>query len=281
VTWAVNGTDAAGLAPNVRISLSLDGGLTFPTELVASTPNDGSQVVTMPAVEAAAARIRIEAVGNYFFDVNDASFAIGVTPGTTITEGPAAKSFVLTRKARFSAASTMPGSTFICTFDGKSLPCSDRARVKLKPGTHVFRVAARSPVGVVDPTPATRRFAAPFNDGQLTRRTDGWRRVKDKGSYRGTYMLTRSKDQVLTRKAKRVSKVALVAHTGPRFGRVMVLLDGRRLKVIDLSSPQRAKKVLIKVTGLRGKRSGTFSIRTLDNKPVRIDGLGLLAKVRR
>ena len=33
VTWNVAGTDTAALAPNVRITLSIDGGLTFPTEL--------------------------------------------------------------------------------------------------------------------------------------------------------------------------------------------------------------------------------------------------------
>jgi hypothetical protein len=34
---------------NVKVSLSTDGGNTFPTVLLASTPNDGSQIVTHPA----------------------------------------------------------------------------------------------------------------------------------------------------------------------------------------------------------------------------------------
>ena len=279
VTWAVNGTDAAGLAPNVRISLSLDGGATFPVELAASTPNDGSQAVTIPSVQSAAARIKVEAVGNYFFDVNDAAFTIGTAPDTTITDGPAAKSFVLTRRARFAAASTTPGSTFVCTLDRKSIPCGASTRVKYKPGTHVFGVAARSASGVLDPTPATRVFAAPFNDGELTRVTKRWVRVKDKRSYRGAYLLTSAKGQVLTRRGRAITKVALVAHTGPRFGRVALMVNGKRLTVIDLSSPSLTKKVLIKVTGLKGKRSGRFSIRTLDDKPVRIDGLGLLSRI--
>jgi hypothetical protein len=130
-------------------------------------------------------------------------------------------------------------------------------------------VAARSPGGVLDPTPATRVFASPLNDGQLTRATTGWTRVKDKASYRGAYLLTRSKNQVLTRKATKTTKVALVAHTGPGFGRVAVILNGRILKIVDLSSPALVRKVLIKVSGVRGARSGTFSIRTLDDKPVR------------
>ncbi|MGA8845402.1 MAG: reprolysin-like metallopeptidase, partial [Nocardioides sp.] len=45
VTWAVNQT--ADLAPNVQISLSLDGGSSFPVVLAASTPNDGNHQVTL------------------------------------------------------------------------------------------------------------------------------------------------------------------------------------------------------------------------------------------
>ena len=44
VTWNVNNTSILPVnAANVKISYSTDGGLTFPTVLLASTPNDGSQ----------------------------------------------------------------------------------------------------------------------------------------------------------------------------------------------------------------------------------------------
>ena len=81
VTWSVAGTDAATLAPNVKISLSTDGGLTFPTVLADSTPNDGSQALLLPNVTTTTARIKVEAVDNYFFDINDADFSI--TPSST------------------------------------------------------------------------------------------------------------------------------------------------------------------------------------------------------
>ena len=51
VTWDVKGTDR--LAKNVKISLSTDGGATFGTVLAASTPNDGSETMVMPNVDAA------------------------------------------------------------------------------------------------------------------------------------------------------------------------------------------------------------------------------------
>lgn len=76
ITWAVNGTDAPALAPQVRILLSLDGGTTFDRVLAESTANDGAETVTLPNVPAAKARIKIEAVDNYFFAVNGADFEI-------------------------------------------------------------------------------------------------------------------------------------------------------------------------------------------------------------
>ncbi len=79
VTWAVNGT--ATLAPDVKISLSTDGGLSYPTVLVASTPNDGSQGVILPSLTTSTARLKVEAVDNYFFDVNDANFSITPSGG--------------------------------------------------------------------------------------------------------------------------------------------------------------------------------------------------------
>jgi hypothetical protein len=83
ITWSVNGTDAAN--PNVKISLSTDGGLTFPSVLLASTPNDGTQAVTLPNISTSAARIKVEAVGNIFFDISNANFTITATLPVVLT----------------------------------------------------------------------------------------------------------------------------------------------------------------------------------------------------
>ncbi|NQX35430.1 cell wall-binding repeat-containing protein [Herbiconiux sp. VKM Ac-2851] len=80
VTWSVNGTDRAGLAPTVRIRLSTDGGRSFDTVLADATANDGSETVTVPNVASSAVRIRVDAVDNYFFDLSDADVTIAAVP---------------------------------------------------------------------------------------------------------------------------------------------------------------------------------------------------------
>lgn len=74
IEWQVNGTRK--LAGKVRISLSTDNGRTWDHVLVKSTTNDGRAVVHFPNVTSGKAWLKISAVDNYFFDVNDTRFRI-------------------------------------------------------------------------------------------------------------------------------------------------------------------------------------------------------------
>ena len=90
ITWDVAGTTVSPVScANVKISLSTDGGQTFPTVLAASTPNDGSEVLTIPNTATTTARIKIESVGNIFFDISNSNFAItGSAPNCTTAFEP-------------------------------------------------------------------------------------------------------------------------------------------------------------------------------------------------
>lgn len=80
VTWNVaNTTNAPVSAANVKISFSSDGGLTFPTTILASTPNDGTQTITVPNIGTTQGRIKVEGVNNVFFDMSNVNFT--VVPG--------------------------------------------------------------------------------------------------------------------------------------------------------------------------------------------------------
>ena len=78
ILWEVANSDLSPVnCREVQISLSLDGGQTFPLILNPATPNDGQQTVRLPAgPDIPRARIRVAAVGNIFFDVNDADLNI-------------------------------------------------------------------------------------------------------------------------------------------------------------------------------------------------------------
>ncbi len=108
VTWSVNGTDQAPISVSqVRITLSTDGGQTFGTVLAASTLNDGSQAITIPNVTTSQARVRVEAVGNIFFDINDVDFPIGpcapvasqILPATAVSANAGDATLNLTENA--------------------------------------------------------------------------------------------------------------------------------------------------------------------------------------
>ncbi|MFT3911565.1 MAG: zinc-dependent metalloprotease family protein [Ferruginibacter sp.] len=78
INWDVaNSTAAPVSCANVKISLSVDGGYTWPYVLSATTANDGTESVTIPSVTATTtARVKVESIGNIFFDIDDFNFTI-------------------------------------------------------------------------------------------------------------------------------------------------------------------------------------------------------------
>ena len=193
VTWASRATDR--LAKNVKISLSTDGGTTFGTVLAASTPNDGSETLAMPNVDAGKVRIKIEAVDNYFFAVNAADFAL---------EGHArpaddhhvrdrrTTSIVLERSQKFTYTSSTYARRPSCARSTrKASPCDAIGlKQRFSAGTHTFTVAAVNAAGVADPTPATVSFTVPRDESTFARQGT-WNRTKDKRAMFGDYITSR------------------------------------------------------------------------------------------
>lgn len=86
VTWNVSGTSGSPInTANVKISLSTDGGNNFSTVILASTANDGTETITVPNVATTQARIKVEAVGNIYFDMSNANFTITSSAFSSIT----------------------------------------------------------------------------------------------------------------------------------------------------------------------------------------------------
>ncbi len=88
VTWAVAGTTANGVnCANVDILISTNAGTTWST-LLAATPNDGTEAVTIPNTAGTTNRIMVKGTNHIFFDVSNTNFTI--TAGSSDTVAPTA-----------------------------------------------------------------------------------------------------------------------------------------------------------------------------------------------
>lgn len=97
VSWDVSSTNVSPInCQNVNILLSIDGGYTYPIVLASNTPNDGSEVVTIPndnaLVGISTARVMVQSVGNVFFDISNHNFTI--TNNVGISDVPDISSMV-------------------------------------------------------------------------------------------------------------------------------------------------------------------------------------------
>ena len=85
VTWDVaNTTEAPVSCSSVNLLLSVDGGLTYPFELAMNVPNTGTANVLVPngvipdgVDEITTCRVKVQSVGNIFFDISNTNFTIG------------------------------------------------------------------------------------------------------------------------------------------------------------------------------------------------------------
>lgn len=88
INWAVGQTNNGTInCQNVTIKLSTDGGLTFPTTIASSIPNNGAFTYLVPSIpNTSSARLLIEAADNIFYDVSDFDFTISRNPDFFIVE---------------------------------------------------------------------------------------------------------------------------------------------------------------------------------------------------
>ena len=107
IIWDPSGTAAAPInCSKVNIELSLDGGISFPITIASNTPNDGIEEISVPNKITSAARIRIKAVDNVFYDISNANFSI---------QSPSAAEFVFNTPLPVNVCSVNIGSTSLQT----------------------------------------------------------------------------------------------------------------------------------------------------------------------
>ena len=149
VTWSVASTST--LSANVDILISTDAGNSW-TTLLADTPNDGTQSVTLPNILSTTCRFMVKASSSIFFNVNTKNFAISA-PDTTPPTAPT-----------LSASGTTSVST-VLAFTGATDNVGITAYDIYKDGALLTTVTA-SPFTVTGLTPSTTyNFVVKAKDG--------------------------------------------------------------------------------------------------------------------
>lgn len=113
VTWDVKNTNTLPGSSTVNIKLSTDGGANFPITLAANTPNDGSEVITLPSSvpDAKYCRILIEPTDNIYYALNKKAFAIGYKSSITCDSYSFESSFPIPNTTTFFTKTlTVPAS---------------------------------------------------------------------------------------------------------------------------------------------------------------------------
>jgi hypothetical protein len=137
ITWNVAGTNQSPQnIQDIKISLSLDGGLTFPHILVQSTPNDGNELIVVPNLPTIMGRIRISSLNSSLSATSGANFIILASAGRVATPviSPGTGTYNSPFNCIISCATTstkiyfttngnqpVPGSTFTRVYGGPFL----------------------------------------------------------------------------------------------------------------------------------------------------------------
>lgn len=115
ISWDVANTNQAPInVSEVNIWLSIDGGNNFTIKLAGLTPNDGSEVVQLPLFNNTIpnARIKVEAIGNIFFDINNANITIDGTLPVSWLSMSAEKSGTQSSLIKWSTANEINNNYF-------------------------------------------------------------------------------------------------------------------------------------------------------------------------
>lgn len=203
-------------------------------------------------------------------------------PETSLVDGPAENAWVLARSARFHLGSDLSGAQYRMTVNDRDPETcnADECVVNgLRAGRNRIRFAAM--VGdLVDESPAVRNVFVPRSAFSLER-SAGWRMREGDAHLFGKYVQTRQRGEVLKHWFGNIKRVALVASTGERYGKVHVYLGRNRLtdKPIDLSGYGARRMRLLEVASFANAQQGVVRVVVVSkDKVVRIDGLGIASR---
>jgi hypothetical protein len=138
--------------------------------------------------------------------------------------------------------------------------------------TYCVSVRARNRAGQRSGWTRPECIARALDDRKL-RESSGWKSRTGDRFYSGTVLTTRRKGATLSLPGARLKRVGLVATTCRTCGKVKVLVDGKKVKAVNLEAPRTRRRQVIMLPSFRRERATvTIQVRSSGRK-VQIDGI--------
>lgn len=262
----IDGATSAGYRPTVA-----DGGHDLSVTVTAHHAGYSSTQVTSAAhpvqLDSTAPKVAATAVPAPFTLAPSVTFSWSVTDTGS---GPASSRVRWTRASYGSgfAAWQYPSAWSALTTTKVTMP-------GLAPGyDYCFSAAATDRSGNASAWTAPTCVARALDDRSVSSRSSGWTLGKASGYYLGTISATQRSGATLSRSGAAVARVGIVATRCPSCGAVGVYVGGTLIGKVSLAAGTTTHRVLL-VLPRFSLRTGTVVIRTVDTRPVRIDGLAL------
>ena len=147
-----------------------------------------------------------------------------------------------------------------------------QARFKGERG-YTYCFSARSTSDSSSPWSEERCTAVPLDDRALAA-SRGWERKNGTPTYRRTLSISQRRRSHLTSRRVEAKRIAVLASSCRRCGRVQVMWNGNRVATIDLRSARTRHRRVFKLPAFESLRSGRVRIKTVSRgKRVLFDGL--------
>jgi hypothetical protein len=112
-------------------------------------------------------------------------------------------------------------------------------------------------------------------DDKVMKHRKGFKQRKGGDHFMGTFSWAKRKGATLILSGVRADQLALLIDRSKRCGKVRVTFPGLKRKV-NLKGPKNTR-VIVSLADLGARTSGTLRIKSLTDRPVRVDGVGISA----
>ena len=226
----------------------------------------GSPVSTSWRVDSIAPTIKVTAAP---------LFSTGASVGTSYAGADTGGSGIANYDVRYRTAAYNRGfAPTVTPPTWQRITATSRSFAATPGSTSCFSTRSRDLAGNVSGWSPEACVVSPLDDRSLVR-SAGWSVSTDRVYYRQTATNAFSTSRSLSLTRVQARRISLVASTCATCGAVGVYWNGTLLRTVSLRSTTVKHRQVITVADLGVVRTGTVTIRTLNGRTVRIDGLGI------